>query len=290
MTTPQKTAVITGASTGIGRACAATLIEAGWRVFGSVRKEADGQAVADDLGEDFIPLLFDVTDETAIADAAAIVDQALEGRTLDALINNAGVAVSGAVRYLPLDDLRYQFDVNVYGVLRTMQAFLPHLGADHGRKGKPGKIINISSVAGKIASPFMSPYAMSKHAVEALSESARRELLVHGIDVVVIGPGAVSTPIWSKAEEVDLSKYRDTEYFDAVNTMKTSMTKFGGDGLPAEAIGALALKIINDPSPKTRYAVLKNKFFNWTLARALPPRMLDNVIANRFGLKKRKSR
>ncbi|MEO0399616.1 MAG: SDR family NAD(P)-dependent oxidoreductase [Pseudomonadota bacterium] len=281
-------AVVTGASSGIGRAAAKALIDRGWRVFGSVRKEADAEATSEALGPAFTPLLFDVTDDGAIRDAASDVADALEGRTLKGLVNNAGIALAGPVRYLPLETVERQFDVNIFGVVRTTQAFLPLLGADTAFKGAPGKIVNMSSVAGKIATPFMAPYAMSKHALEALSASLRRELIIHGIDVVVVGPGAVKTPIWDKGEDLDISLYIDTEYGELLERMRGLMTAAGEGGLPAEAIGTLVADILEGKERKTRYAILRNKFTNWTLPRLFPERMLDKAIAGRFGIKRRK--
>ena len=285
----QKTAVITGVSTGIGRAIAQSLIEAGWRVFGSVRKENDAQEARAALGPNFTPLIFDVTDDAAIRREAAKVESALAGETLDALVNNAGVAVAAPVRYLALEDLERQIDINVYGPIRVIQAFVPMLGADHERKGAPGRIVNMSSVAGKIASPFMSPYAMSKHALEAMSESLRRELLPHGVDVVIVGPGAIRTPIWAKADELDLDRYANTEYGADLGRMKNMMQAFGDAGLEASDVGALVLKILTAAKPKTRYPILRNKLAMWTLPNLLPRRMLDRIVARRFGLEPRRS-
>jgi NAD(P)-dependent dehydrogenase (short-subunit alcohol dehydrogenase family) len=280
----QKTAVVTGVSTGIGRAIAKSLIGAGWRVFGSVRKEKDAADAGADLGPNFTPLLFDVTDDAAIRREAEKVEKALGGRTLDALVNNAGVAVAGPVGYLDLDDLKRQMDINVYGPIRVTQALLPMLGADHSRSGPPGRIVNMSSVAGKIASPFMSPYAMSKHALEALSESLRRELVRHGIDVVIVGPGAIRTPIWAKADDLNIERYRNTEYFDDLARMKGMMQTFGDAGLEAVDVGKLVLQILTAQKPKTRYAILRNKFAMWTLPNLMPKRMVDKAVAKRFGM------
>lgn len=284
-----KTAVVTGVSTGIGRAIAAALIGAEWRVFGSVRKDKDASEAKAALGDNFTPLMVDVTDAAAIRRAADDVGAALQGRTLDALVNNAGIAVAAPLAYLDLEEVRRQFDVNVYGPIRVTQAFLPLLGADRSRKGAPGRIVNISSVAGKIASPFMAPYAMSKHALEAMSESLRRELAVHGIDVVIVGPGAVRTPIWDKAEELDVARYRNTEYYDDLARMKDLMRAIGEQGLEADKVGALVLKVLTSPAPKTRYAILKNKFALWTLPNLLPKRLVDRLVAKRLGLKPRQA-
>ncbi len=279
-----RTAVVTGVSTGIGRAIAEALVNDGWRVFGSVRKEKDGEAAKAALGERFEPIQFDVTNADEIAAGAAEVRRALNGQTLGALVNNAGIAVAGPLRYIDIAELQRQFDVNVWGVVRACQAFLPMLGADPAFKGPPGRIVNMSSVAGKIASPFMSPYAMSKHALEALSDSLRRELLGTGIDVIVVGPGAVKTPIWAKADEIDVEPYRETEYLAPMQQMKDAMQGFGESGLPPEDIGALVLKILTDAKPDTRYAILKNKLMLWTLPNLLPKRMVDTALAKRFGI------
>ena len=172
-----------------------------------MRKKADADRLAAEFGARFVPLLFDVTDEAAVKAAAGEVRAALAGETLAGLVNNAGVAIAGPFFHLPIADFRRQMEINVIGVVTVTQAFAPLLGADRALKGKPGRIVNISSVGGQVASPFVSPYNASKFAVEGLSEGLRRELLPFGIDVIVIAPGAVATPIWSKAEEVDITAY-----------------------------------------------------------------------------------
>jgi NAD(P)-dependent dehydrogenase (short-subunit alcohol dehydrogenase family) len=287
MSIPNRTAVVTGVSSGIGRAIATALTDAGWRVFGSVRTEKDAAQASTALGSMFTALLFDVTNEAAIARAAAQVRAALNGQTLGALVNNAGIAVGGPVAYLNLDDLKRQIDINVYGPIRAVKAFAPLLGADRAMTGPPGRIVNMSSVAGKMASPFMSPYAMSKHALEAMSESLRREMTAHGIDVIIVGPGAIKTPIWAKADEFDFEQYRQTEYFADLERMKGMMPAFGEQGLEAGDVGALVLGVLTAAKPKTRYAILKNKFAMWTLPNLLPRRMVDAALLKRFGLKPR---
>ena len=281
--TQQPAAVVTGASTGIGRAIAKSLIDEGWRVFASVRKESDADKLRDALGEVLTPLIFDVTDEAGIARGADTVREALNGRTLNGLVNNAGIAVAGPLRYIALDELQHQLNVNLFGVLRVTQAFLPMLGADKSYDGEPGRIINMSSVAGKIASPIMGPYSMSKHALEAFSDSLRRELMMHGIDVAVIAPGAVKTPIWDKADDIDAEQYKGTEYYDVLVGMREKYKALGDEGLPPEDIGALARDILTGKARKTRYAVLRNKLMMWTLPRMMPKRMVDKIIAKRFG-------
>ncbi|MEM6537520.1 MAG: SDR family NAD(P)-dependent oxidoreductase [Pseudomonadota bacterium] len=278
------TAVVTGVSTGIGNAIAKALIDADWHVYGSVRKEKDAEALVDAFGASFTPLIFDVTDESGVQDAARVVAEDLGGRRLSALINNAGIAVAGPMRYIDIDDIKRQFDINILGVVRTTQAFLPMLGADDTFKGRPGKIINMSSVAGKIASPFYGPYAMSKHALEALSDAMRRELTMHGIDVLIIGPGAVKTPIWDKGGEVDASTFDNTEYGAAIRGVQGMLQSVGESGVEAADVGALALSLLRSTNPPPRSAILNNKLMMWTLPRLLPTRMLDSILTKRFGV------
>src|SRR3954453_9928141 len=212
-----RSVVVTGASTGIGWAIAKLLVGRGYRVFGSVRKQEDADRLTGEFGANFTPLLFDVTDEAAVLAAARKVREALggetlAGETLAGLVNNAGVAVAGPVLELPVDDFRRQMEINVIGPVIATQAFGPLLGADPSLKGPKGRIVMISSVAGKNGNPLSAPYCTSKHAIEGLSESLRRELMLFGIDVIIVAPGAVKTPIWSKAEQIDLSVYKNSPY------------------------------------------------------------------------------
>src|SRR5713101_9336463 len=214
--------VITGASTGIGWATAKLLLDRGFRVFGSVRKQADADRLKSEFGN-FTPLLFDVTDEAAVLAAAREVRAALGGETLFGLVNNAGIAVAGPVLELAADEFRRQMDVNVIGPIIATQAFGPLLGSDPSLKGPRGRIVMVSSVAGKNGNPLMSAYSASKHAIEGLSESLRREMMLFGIDVIVVAPGGVKTPIWSKAEEVDISAYKNSPFLPALEQIRKFM-------------------------------------------------------------------
>ncbi len=230
-------AVVTGASTGIGRSAVKVLVGHGWRVFAGVRKVADAESLRQEFGEAVEPLLFDVTDADAVRRAAEETRVKLDGRTLKGLVNNAGLALGGPLAHQPIDQIRWVLDVNVLGAARVSQAFIPLLGADRSLTGDPGRIVNITSVAGRIAAPFLGDYAMSKHALEAFSDSLRRELAIYGIDVVVIGPGAIVTPIWDKAEATDDSAYANTDYGPALKRFKKVFVERGRKGLPPEAIG-----------------------------------------------------
>jgi NAD(P)-dependent dehydrogenase (short-subunit alcohol dehydrogenase family) len=275
--------VITGASTGIGFSAAKILIEKGFRVFGSVRKQADAERLTKEFGANFIPLLFDVTDETAVLAAARKVREALGRERLAGLVNNAGIAVAGPSLEVSLDDYRRQMDINVMGPIIVTRAFAPLLGMDADLKGPPGRIVMISSVSGKNGNPLIGPYSMSKHALEAFAESLRRELLLFGIDVIVIGPAAVKTPIWDKAQDVDVSVYSNSPYYKALQTMRTYMLQLGESGLPVEKLGELVHRVLTIPRPKVRYAI-SNQRVQLAMLSILPKRLLDRVIGKRLGL------
>ncbi|WP_291848753.1 SDR family oxidoreductase [Bradyrhizobium sp.] len=275
--------VITGASTGIGWASAKLLLDRGFRVFGSVRKQADADRLKREFGVNFTPLLFDVTDEAAVLAAARQVRDALGGETLAGLVNNAGIAVAGPVLGLAAAEFRRQMDVNVIGPVIATQAFGPLLGADPELKGPKGRIVMISSVAGKNGNPLTSAYSASKHALEGLSESLRRELMLFGIDVIVVAPGAVKTPIWSKAEEVDISSYSNSPYFPALQKIRAFMMHLGSIGLPAEKIAEKVFEALTLPNPKVRYTIAPDPVRQMVTA-LLPKRAIDKIVAKRLGL------
>jgi hypothetical protein len=278
-----KSVVITGASTGIGWATAKLLLDRGFRVFGSVRKQADADRLKGEFGANFTALLFDVTDEAAVLAAAREVRAALGGEALFGLVNNAGIAVAGPVLELAADEFRRQMDVNVIGPIIATQAFGPLLGSDPSLKGPRGRIVMISSVAGKNGNPLMSAYSASKHAIEGLSESLRREMMLFGIDVIVIAPGAVKTPIWSKAEEVDISAYKNSPFFPALERIRKFMLHLGETGLPAEKIAERIADALTSASPKVRYQITPDPMRHLVTA-VLPKRMVDKIIAKRLGL------
>ncbi|MGJ4930230.1 SDR family oxidoreductase [Bradyrhizobium sp. HKCCYLS2038] len=278
-----KSVVVTGASTGIGFACSKVLLARGFRVFGSVRKAADADRLRAELGANFTPLLFDVTDEAAVKAAAQQVRVALDGEALAGLVNNAGIAVAGPVTELPIEQFRHQLEVNVIGPVIATQAFAPLLGADPSMRGGPGRIVMISSVAGRNGNPLLAPYSTSKHAVEGLSESLRREMMLFGIDVVIIAPGAVKTPIWGKAEEVDLSPYQRSPFFPALQKVRSFMLHLGKIGLPAETIAEKVAEALTAAAPKVRYEIAPDALQQWVV-RILPKRTVDRIIAKRLGL------
>ncbi|HWD26536.1 MAG TPA: SDR family oxidoreductase [Rhizomicrobium sp.] len=280
-----KSIVVTGSSTGIGWGIAKVLTGKGFRVFGSVRKAADSERLKAEFGANFVPVLFDVTDEAAVAKGAEEVAAALGGEMLAGLVNNAGIAVAGPLLYLKLDEFRQQIAVNLTGQLIVTQAFAPLLGADRSRAGKPGRIVMISSVGGKNANPFMGPYCASKFGLEGMSEALRRELMIFGIDVIVVAPGAVATPIWDKADSVDPNIYANTPYLKSLTAVKSYMLELGRKGLPPEALGEAVWSALTVAKPAVRYTVTPDAFQNF-LMNALPKRMVDRMIAGRLGLTK----
>ncbi len=283
----KRSVVVTGASTGIGYATAQLLAREGFHVFAGVRRMEDADRIVEEIGDEATPLIFDVTDPEGLADAARDVGERLGTTTLAGLVNNAGVAVAGPLLHLPVEDLRRQFEVNVVAQVAVVQAFAPLLGADSARKGEPGRIVNISSISGRLAMPFAGAYAASKHALEAISDSLRRELMLYGIDVIVIEPGPIATPIWDKAEAQDYTAFFKTDYREALTRLRSYMLKRGREGLPPERVAASVLRALLAPKPPTRIPILTGKLANWTLPRLLPDRIVDRMVGKRLGLMKR---
>lgn len=271
--------LVTGVSTGIGRAVAQVLAKAGYRIYGSVRRDEDARRFEAELGPGARALRFDVRDDGAVAEAAALV--AAEEDSLAGLVNNAGVAVASALELVPLDEFRDQIAVNLTGVLAVTRSFLPLLRAGP----RPGRIINISSVAGRTAMPFLGAYSAAKFGLEALSDSLRRELIVHGIDVVVIQPGGIATPIWTKAGRDDGGAHDGSAYRDASGVFRALALRAGEGGLPADRVGECVLRVLQSRRPRPRY-LLSPSPFSERVMRVLPTRLLDRLIAARLGLRR----
>jgi NAD(P)-dependent dehydrogenase (short-subunit alcohol dehydrogenase family) len=287
---PMKNVVVTGVSTGIGRGAASVLIRKGWRVFGSVRKEADGRALQSELGEAFTPLVFDVEDNDAILAAAREVGLRLAGRTLDGLVNNAGSSFTDPLLVQSVADFRTQIEINLVGMFAVTRAFAPLLGADPARIGDKGRIVNISSVGGKMGVPFLGACVAAKHGVEGLSESLRRELQLIGVDVIVVAPGSVATAIWDKAEAMSFDHLAGTIWAKPFRTFTETMIKGGRKGLAPEQVGEIIATALTVRNPKTRYDAVKGRFLNVTLPSLLPSRMVDRLVGRQLGLLPRPGR
>jgi NAD(P)-dependent dehydrogenase (short-subunit alcohol dehydrogenase family) len=278
----KKSVIITGASTGIGLAAAKVLIDKGYHVFGSVRKDADGKRVQGELGSEFTPLLFDVTDQAAIAAAVEQVGEAVGGSGLAGLVNNAGVAPTGPLMHATMDEIRSTFETNVFGLLAVTQAFLPLLGARRDAPYAPGRIVNISSISGGVAFPLMGVYAMSKHAVEALSDALRREMILYGISVSAVEPGSIKTPIWDKVMSPRQigTRFADTDYATAVAAMPDVIANEMKHAKPMSVVTDAICHALEARKPKTRYPLVGL----WYARKIIPDRKLDQIAAKMFRL------
>jgi NAD(P)-dependent dehydrogenase (short-subunit alcohol dehydrogenase family) len=269
------TVVISGASTGIGRACAVRFASLGFRVIAGVRSQATGEALAASA-PGVEAMLLDVTDAGAIQSVA----EALDGEPLSGLINNAGIAAAGPLELLPVDAWRKLFEVNVIGLAAVTKAFLPHL-----RRGK-GRIVNVGSIAGRSALPGSSAYDSSKFAVEAMTDALRMELHPFGIRVAVIEPGAVATGIWEKSvrelDKLEGPQDRRDLYRRLIARIREEMIASSGKALPPEAVVMRIEHAMIARSPKTRYVVGSDARF-WLLLNLLPDTWRDRIILS--GLK-----
>jgi len=273
----QGSVVITGASSGIGEGCALHFDKKGYRVFAGVRRASDGEALRGKASDRLTPLLMDVTDPQSIAAAVRSIDR----KEISGLVNNAGIAVSAPVELIPLDKLREQLEVNVVGQVAVIQAFMPLL-----RQGR-GRIVNISSVGGRSVLPFQGAYSASKHALEAISDALRLELREWAIQVAIIEPGAIRTPIWEKGfkrandmiaqfpdEGLDLYRY-------LIGKMKAAASEAARTANDVSMVVAAVDHAMTSPKPKTRYVVGKNAKM-LMLLRHLPDRRRDNIIMKKI--------
>jgi NAD(P)-dependent dehydrogenase (short-subunit alcohol dehydrogenase family) len=282
---PNKGAVlVTGASTGIGRSCALRLDRLGFQVFAGVRRETDGRALKKKAKGPLTPVRFDVTVDASIAAASEAIEEAVGDEGLAGLVNNAGIAVPGPLEFLPLDDLRSQLEVNVIGQVAVTQAFLPLL-----RKGQ-GRIVNIGSIGGRMASPFLGAYNASKFAMEALTDSLRMELRPWGIHVSLIEPGDIDTPLWQKGQDkadVLLGKMppHGRELYDpTVEVVRQAAEKAAQGAMPPSAVAKAVVHALTAEKPKTRYVVGTNARIQAVVARVMPDGVKDWLVAREIGL------
>ena len=274
----QRSAVVTGASTGIGRACALALQRSGWQVFAGVRKESDANDLAEAAPSGLTPLLLDVTDEGSIADAGRSVGAAVGEAGLGGLVNNAGVSFQGPLEHLPLEDLRRQFAVNVFGQLAVTQAFLPSL-----RRAR-GRIVLMSSISGLRPVPFLGPYSASKAALESLGDALRVELAPWGLKVVLIEPGSIATPIWAKgANTVDdiidrLPPEGKERYATTLRRLSTLAVRTGMRGIAPEKVAAIVVRALERKRPRARYLVGLDAHLRARVESLLPTQLQDKLF------------
>ncbi len=282
--TDKPTVVVTGASSGIGYGIAQELIAHGYQVVGTVRKQADADRLRAELGRWMKPVLMDVADDEEVTRAAAEIQALVGDRGLAGLVNNAGIAVAGPLMHVDLEELRYQFDVNVVGVVAMTQALLPLLGGRADYAHPPGRVINISSVSAYTTYPFLAPYAASKYALESISDGLRRELSLYGIKVIVMVLGAVQTPIWTKASGEDLARYAATDYAEGVAQMKATTGELGSGGMPVKRVALAVARALEQPKPKARYILVNDYWRGWILPRLIPSSLFDWAMIKQFGL------
>ena len=278
LTNKSRTVLVTGTSSGIGRGLCQALIKRGYKVFGTVRNRKDATELKKEFGENLDALLVDVTDEKQVIKAKERVQNYLNGKPLTALINNAGIATLGPVEFLPTSDFKKQIDTKILGTFLCTKIFLPLLGTDSNLIGNPGRIVNISSIlGGKIGSPFMSGYCASKHAVEAFSESLRRELKPYGIKVIIVAPGSVSTPIWKEVKkQKDQNKYNKTKYGISFKKILNSLESFDRNSLSMNQLTSIIIKSIEIKNPKIRYNPTKDPIQK--LWPYIPKKIMDSFF------------
>ncbi len=275
--------VVTGASTGIGAACARYLEERGFRVFATVRKQTDAERIAA-LGTSHLePLFLDVTDAASIREAAEMVDAAIEGSGLAGLVNNAGVSVDVPLECVEIGAVRHQLEVNSIAPVAVTQAFLPML-----RRAR-GRVVNVSSVNGRVASPFSGPYCMSKFALEAFTDCLRQELAEWGMHVASVEPGAIDTAIWDKARQADwtadASEQQLQLYGEAYRAYREFEAKNAAGAVSCEAVSEAIFHALTAKRPRTRYLVGRDAKLYARLAHVCPDRFVDWVTRKTMGLR-----
>lgn len=275
--------VVTGSSTGIGRAAALHLDRLGFTVYAGVRREPDGESLRAEASARLRPLLLDVTDAAAIEAAAKSVADERGGAGLAGLVNNAGIGVGGPLEFLPLDELRRVLEVNVVGVLAVTQAFLPLLREARGR------VVIVGSSSGILATPFAGPYCASKFAVEALADALRAELRPWGMQVSVVEPGNIDTPIWGKTQryadelEARVPEAAHKLYGDAIAAMRRYLERSARTGAPVETCSRAIEHALSARRPRTRYLVGNDARLEAFLARWVPDRLRDRILARLLG-------
>lgn len=284
-TAPGRTVLVTGASSGIGRAIALRLAAAGWQVFAGVRQGADGVALAADPAATgrVTPVTLDVTDPQHIADVARTVGAAVGDRGLDALVNNAGIAAAAPLEIIPVEGLRRQLEVNVIGQIAVTQALIPLLRVSAGR------IVNITSIAGLVAGPVLGAYSASKFALEALTDTLRLELAPWGIDVVAVEPGVIATPIWqTSARTADamladpvLAERAERLYGARMAAAREHAAGATTTGIAPDEVARVVERALTAARPRTRYPVGTDAKLGSAVLRRLPDRLRDRLISSR---------
>ncbi len=281
----QRAVLITGASSGIGAACSLNLAARGFRVYAGVRRQADGDRLAAETAGELLPVCLDVTDRAQIDAVAARIRHERGDRGLSGLVNNAGILVSSPIEFVAAEPLRRQFEVNIFGTVAVTQAVLPLLREGHGR------IVTIGSIAGRAAPPYFGPYAATKHALEAITDSLRMELRHWRIEVSIVEPDAVATPIWGKLQSapedqsVDLVPEAKRLYGDDFAAMMEASRKMDRRGMPVDRVVRAVHHALTARRPKTRYPLgFRTRLAAWAISR-IPDRIRDWYMLRELGMK-----
>ncbi|UCE87904.1 MAG: SDR family NAD(P)-dependent oxidoreductase [Deltaproteobacteria bacterium] len=277
-------AVITGASTGIGRATALQLDRKGWRVFAGVRTDRDAKSLRAAASDRLTPLSLDVTRAASIEASAKQVAAAVGGAGLRGLVNNAGISCPGAIEFIELDEVRRQLEVNLVGPIAVTQAFLPLI------RRASGRIVNVGSMGGFVSNPFLGAYAASKFALEAVTDSLRRELVPWGIEVSIVQPGSIATEIWRKGRSYSdellarLPEGAAALYRPYIEALRAYVDGAARRAIPPEAVARAIEHALCARRPRTRYRVGIDAQLMRALTRLLPDRLLDALILRVSGL------
>ncbi len=277
----KKSIMITGISTGIGRGTLDYFVSKGFHVYGSVRSTKDANRLKRIYKDKLTTIIFDVTKLAQLKKAAAFIKKDLNDSNLLALVNNAGTSFPGPLLRQSVKDFEKQIDINLNGAFRVIKYFAPLCGAEKNNSYKKGVIFNISSLSGKIGMPGLGAYTASKHGLEGLSQSLRRELLRYGVDVVIIGPGPIKSEIFNKVDKKFLESLKKSDYAKAAKLIPKRNKNALKIAFPAIEVGKLIFNALHNPNRKTRYTITPNKMMYWTVPMTISDRMLDRMIQKR---------
>ena len=273
----QKTILVTGASSGIGFDTVRVLVDQGFNVIATVRKNEDEIYLLNTFSEKIKIIKMDLSDLSMIDKLPEILQQDLKIDHLDGLVNNAGIALAAPFAHQNFSEIQAIVQINLLALMKITQILIPFF-----QKGS--RVVNVSSVSGKSAAPFLAVYAATKHAVEGFSEALRKEMMLLGVKVIVVAPGSINTPIWKKGFEVIQNKYAHTKFAKPFALFIKFAMSEAKHSLPVEVVSSAILTALTAPHPKFRYAPIPRKFVNWYLPKLIPEKIYNRMTAKALGL------